>query len=83
MSDGVPVPAIDQVSNKTHSKGTRFRILGLGLIESYDPAQRLFKIREVMIDTFQQRGAPEQMLGDDLDETALQPGALEARSPLV
>ena len=83
MSDGEPVMVIKQVSNKTHSKGTRYKILGLGLVESYDPAQRLFKIREVTIDAFQQRVAPEQMLSDDLIETALQLEALEAWSPFI
>jgi putative restriction endonuclease len=83
MRNAEPVLVIKQLSDKTHQQGTRYKILGLGLIESYDDQERLFKIREVTIDAFQQRIDPEQVLSDNLIETALQLEALEAWSPFV
>lgn len=83
MNDGEPVLVIKQISDKTHPKGTRYKLLGLGVIENFDTEQRLFKIREVTIDAFQQRVGSGQVLSDDLIETALQLEALEEWSPFV
>lgn len=83
MRDAEPVLVIKQLSNKTHADGTRYKILGLGLIESFDDQNRLFRIREVTIDEFQQKIAPGQILNDDLIETALQLESLEAWSSFV
>jgi HNH endonuclease len=83
MRDAEPVLVIKQLSNKTHADGTRYKILGLGLIESFDDKKRLFRIREVTIDVFQQKVAPGEVLSDDLIETALQLESLEAWSPFV
>ena len=83
MKDGQPVLVIKQLADKTHARGTRYKILGLGLIEEFDAADRLFKIREVTIDAFQKIVDPTQTLSDDLIETALQLEALEAWSPFI
>ncbi len=83
MRDAEPVLVIKQLSNKMHVDGTRYKILGLGFIESFDDQKRLFRIREVTIDAFQQKIAPGQVLSDDLIETALQLESLEAWSPFV
>jgi hypothetical protein len=83
MRNAEPILVIKQLSDKTHKQGTRYKILGLGLIESYDDQERLFKVHEVTIDAFQQRIDPEQVLSDDLIETALQLETLEAWSPFV
>ena len=83
MNEGQPVLVIKQLTDKTHSKGTRYRMLGLGHIDSFNQKERLFKIRELTIDEYQDRTAPGETLGDDLIETALQLEALEAWSPFV
>ena len=83
MKDSEPVLVIKQLSDKTHDLGTRYKILGLGLIEEFDPANRLFKIRGVTIDAFQKHIDPAETLSDDLIETALQLEALEAWSPFI
>jgi len=83
MRDGEPVLVIKQVSDKTHPDGTRYKILGLGQIDSYEPTDRLFKISELTIDEYQHRVAPEIPLADELIETALRLEALEAWSPFV
>ena len=36
MGSGEPVLVIKQLSDKTHAQGTRYKILGLGLIEEFD-----------------------------------------------
>lgn len=83
MRDSEPVLVIHQVSDKTSAEGSRYRILGLGIIEEFDEALRLFRVREVTIDNFQQRLDPTQVLQDDLIETAIQLEALEEWSPFV
>lgn len=83
MRDSEPVIVIQQVSDKTSPKGARYRILGLGIIESFDDVAQLFRVREVTIENFQQRLDPTQALQDDLIETAIQLEALEEWSPFV
>jgi hypothetical protein len=83
MRDGEPVLVIKQLSDKTHPNGTRYKILGLGRIDSFEPSDRLFKICELTIDEYQSRVGPELPLADELIETALRLEALEAWSPFV
>ncbi len=83
MDDNEPLLVIKQLSDKTHVKGTRYKILGLGLIDEFDQTARLFKIREVTMEAFQQRVDPSQILKDEWIETALQLEALEAWTPFV
>jgi predicted restriction endonuclease len=83
MRDGEPVLVLKQLSDKTHAKGARYRILGLGTVDDFDVANKLFKIGEVTIEAFQKSIDPNQTLSDDLIDTALQLEALEAWSPFV
>lgn len=83
MRDGEPVLVLKQLTDKLSPKGTTYKILGLGLIEDFDPSERLFRIRQVTMDQFQARVDPSNLLPDDLIETALQLEALEAWSPFV
>lgn len=83
MKDGEPVLVIKQISDKTHSKGARYKLLGLGVIEEFDAVNRLFKIHEVTIEVFQRRIGSEEILSDELIETALQLEALEDWSPFM
>lgn len=83
MDDGEPVLVIKQVSDKTHPKGARYKILGLGLIKEFDQESQLFRIDELTIDIFQQLIEPGMLLADNLIDTALQLEALEAWAPFV
>lgn len=83
MRDDEPVLVIKQLSDKTHPDGTRYKILGLGHIDSYEASDRLFKVRELTMNEYQQHVAPESPLNDDLIETALRLEALEAWSPFA
>jgi hypothetical protein len=47
MQDKEPVIVLEQLSTKTSKKGTQYRLMGLGLIDSYDSNQDLFFIQHV------------------------------------
>ncbi|HNC22632.1 MAG TPA: HNH endonuclease [Opitutaceae bacterium] len=81
MTDRQPLLILRQVSTKTNSEGARHRLLGLGLVESFDPATDLFRIRGL------EWGEVAALLGlglsDDLLETALRLESLEQWVPFV
>ena len=83
MRDDEPVMVIKQLSDKTHRDGTRYQLLGLGRIEDFESTSHLFKVRELTIDQYQERVAPEKPLDDELIETALRLEALKAWAPFV
>lgn len=83
MRDAEPVLVIKQLSDKTHKRGTRYKLLGLGMIEGFDQEAQLFKIREVTIEAFHRRTSSSEILHDELIETALQLQALEAWAPFA
>jgi len=83
MRDSEPLLVIQQVSDKYSAEGARHRILGLGMIESFDDTERLFRVHEVTADMFQLRLDPSHVLEDDLIETALQLEALEQWTPYI
>ncbi len=81
IADRQPVLVAKQVSSKQHRDGSRYRLLGLGYVERFDPGTDLFRIRgldwaEVAIEL----GLG---LADDLIETALRLESLEAWTPFV
>ena len=83
-ADTEPVLVLKQLTDKTSKRETTYKILGLGIIESFDVTERLFRIRELTIEQFQSRIDPDaETLSDDLIETALQLEALEQWSPFV
>jgi len=47
LKDKEPVIVLEQLSSKTHKQGTRYRLMGLGLIHSHDPANDIFSIQHV------------------------------------
>jgi hypothetical protein len=47
MMDKEPVIVLEQLSDKTGRQGTQYRLMGLGLIDTYDPAQDVFSIQHV------------------------------------
>lgn len=83
LRDEEPVIVVKQITDKHAPQGTTYKILGLGLIEDFDAQNRLFRIREMTIEGIQSRLDPDEVLSDDLVETALQLEALESWSPFV
>jgi hypothetical protein len=81
MTDQEPVLAVQQFSDKFSASGSKYRLLGLGLIESFDPATDAFRIRGLHfeeISIYLELG-----LSDELIDTALRLETLESWAPLV
>ena len=53
MRDKEPVIVLEQLSTKTSMQGTQYRLMGLGLIDNYDPQQDIFFIQHVDFVTLQ------------------------------
>jgi len=84
LRDQEPILVLKQLTDTTSPKGASYRLLGLGLIENFNPDARLFQIRQMSIETFQARLNPTwQELDEDLVETALQLESLEEWRPYV
>lgn len=79
--DRQPLVVLRQVSDKLNSEGTRYRFLGLGLVESYDSATDLFRIRG--LEWTEVRAILGLGLADELLETALRLESLEQWTPFV
>ena len=47
MKDKEPIIVLEQLSNKTSIQGVQYRLMGLGLIDNYDPEQDIFFIQHV------------------------------------
>ncbi|MFZ5564189.1 MAG: hypothetical protein ACOZBW_09045, partial [Thermodesulfobacteriota bacterium] len=47
MAEKEPVIVLKQLSDKTSRQGTQYRLMGLGLIDNYDPASDIFTIFHV------------------------------------
>jgi hypothetical protein len=64
MRNKEPVVVLEQLSGKTDKQGARYRLMGLGLINSYDPAGDIFNIHNVDFATLEQvsNGANEDMI---------------------
>jgi HNH endonuclease len=81
MADHEPVLVLRQLSDKTSAEGAHHRLLGLGLVESFDANANLFRIRGLEWDE------TSALLGiglpDDLVETALRLESLEEWTPFV
>ena len=81
MTDAEPLLVLKQVSDKTSATGTRYRMLGLGLVESFDDRRDLFSIRGVPADRFTDYlNLP---LQDELIETVLRLESLEEWQPFL
>ena len=64
MTNKEPVIVLEQLSGKTAKQGARYRLMGLGLINSYDPASDIFNIQHVDYATLEQvsNGANEDII---------------------
>ncbi|NDV62894.1 hypothetical protein G0Q06_10565 [Puniceicoccales bacterium CK1056] len=81
LGDKEPVLVLKQLSDKTGPNGTRYRLLGLGLLEGYDEQVRLFRIRGMRIEEIYEYLGEGMVMEDDLIDTAIQLEALEAWNP--
>jgi len=81
MRNKEPVIVLDQLSRKTSKQGTRYRLMGLGLISSYDAGTDIFNIQHVDFKTLEQvsNGADE----DIIIQSALRSFTLEEFNPFV
>jgi hypothetical protein len=81
MTDHQPLLVLRQISDKASREGSRHRLLGLGFVETFDPASSLFRIRGL------EWGEVSAYLGiglsDDLIETALRLESLEEWVPFA
>jgi hypothetical protein len=50
IADREPVLAVQQFSDKSSTGGSKYRLLGLGLVESFDPATDAFRIRGLLFE---------------------------------
>jgi hypothetical protein len=81
MTDAEPLLVLKQISTKDSNSGAQHRLLGLGLVEAFDPVNQLFQIRGVPADRF--TDYLDTPLTDDLIETALRLESLEQWQPFV
>ena len=80
-ADTEPLLVVKQVSAKGSSQGASYRLLGLGLVESFDAWGSLFQIRGVPADRL--LDYLDTPLTDDLLETAVRLESLEEWTPFV
>ena len=81
MSDSEPLLVLKQVGDKTSNAGARYRMLGLGLVESFDNRRDLFNIRGVPAVRF--ADYLNRPLQDELIETVLRLESLEKWEPFL
>jgi hypothetical protein len=81
MTDSEPLLVLKQESDKISRKSSRYRLLGLGLVESFDVGSNLFRIRGIAADRF--TDYLDVQLQDDLIETALRLESLEDWQPFL
>ena len=81
MKNKEPVIVLKQLSGKTARQGARYRLMGLGLINSYDPASDIFGIHHVDFATLEKvsNGADEKVI----ISSALRSFTLEEFNPFV
>lgn len=81
MTDSEPLLVLKQTADKTSTSGSRYRLLGLGLVEDFDHTAQLFRIRGLAADRF--IDYLDSPLSDDLLETAVRLEALEEWRPFL
>lgn len=79
--DKEPIIVLEQISSKTHKQGSRYRLMGLGLIDNYDPDSEIFSIQHVDFATLEQvsKGTDDEIF----IATAIRTFTLEEFSPFV
>ncbi|MFW6297601.1 MAG: HNH endonuclease [Desulfosalsimonas sp.] len=81
LADKEPVIVLEQLSDRSSRQGTQYRLMGLGLLDHYDPASELFTIFHVDYATLEQvsRGVED----DVFIASALRSFALDEFTPFV
>jgi hypothetical protein len=84
MTDRQPLLVIRQESDKMSPTGSRYLLLGLGFIETFDPKTDLFRIRGLTFDEVAAvTGTPLSEESDELIEAALRLESLEDWIPFA
>lgn len=81
MLDKEPVIVLEQLSNKTSSQGIQYRLMGLGLIDTYDATQDIFSIQHVDFATLEKVSYGEQE--EKVVASALRSNILEKFMPFI
>ncbi len=81
MIDKEPIIVLEQISNKESRQGTQYRLMGLGLIDSYDPDQDAFLVLHVDFATFENVSYGEQE--EKIVASALRSNTLEKFIPFI
>lgn len=81
MFDKEPIIVLEQISNKESRQGVQYRLMGLGVIDSYDADQDFFSIEHVDFDTLERvsYGAQEEKV----IASALRSNTLEKFVPFI
>jgi hypothetical protein len=81
MQDREPVIVLSQLSDKTGRQGTQYRLMGLGLIDHYDPGQDVFSVQHVDFATLEQVSSGEKE--ETIIASALRSSIMEDFIPFV
>jgi hypothetical protein len=81
MQDHEPVIVLQQVSDKTGKQGTQYRLMGLGLLDSYDASRDVFSVQHVDFATLEQVSYGERE--ETIIASALRSSILEDFIPFV
>jgi predicted restriction endonuclease len=83
MQDREPLLVLRQVTSKADRDGSTYLIAGLGLIERFEPESNLFRIRGMHVEEVLRYLYGQEMLSDELLETALRLESLEQWTAVV
>jgi hypothetical protein len=83
MEDREPLLVFRQVTSKAGRDGSTYLIAGLGLIERFESGSNLFRIRGMHVEEVSGYLYGQEVLSDDLLETALRLESLEQWTALV
>ena len=81
MLDKEPIIVLEQISSKESRQGTQYRIMGLGLIDTYDADQDVFAIQHVDFATLERVSYGEQE--EKVIASALRSNTLEKFVPFI
>ena len=81
ITDREPLLVVQQFSDKSSIEGSTYRLLGLGLVESFDPATEAFRVKGLHFEEVSEY--LKLGLADDLIDTALRLETLETWTPRV
>jgi len=81
MLDKEPIIVLEQLSNKTSRQGTQYRLMGLGVIDTYDAKEDIFSIQHADFATFERVNYGERE--EKVVASALRSNILEKFMPFI